>query len=148
LDQLSAHVPIDDIAQALVVTSPRLLGYVFNPVSFYLCYGRGGQPLAAVAEVNNTFGEKHVYVLPVTEASKKGFPLRFQAEKAFHVSPFNTSGGPTPSPFRTSGANWTSRSICTARARHILRARLKGQPRRLSALNHMKTLLRIRCGPI
>lgn len=140
-DQLSVHVSSDDIAQAIMVTAPRYLGYVFNPVSFYLCYGRGGQPLVAVAEVNNTFGEKHVYVLPVTEALEKGFPLRFQAPKAFHVSPFNTSGGTYTFSFSDIRRELDIQIDLHRQGRHILRARLKGQPRRLSALNHMKTLL-------
>src|SRR5690606_30187627 len=44
-----------------VVTHPRLFGYVFNPVSFFLCFQETGDLMALVAEVHNTFGERHVY---------------------------------------------------------------------------------------
>lgn len=67
---------------------PRVLGYVFNPVSFWLCQRADGALRAVVCEVNNTFGEKHCYVL----AHDDGRPLRWGEEltatKAFHVSPF------------------------------------------------------------
>jgi uncharacterized protein len=67
---------------------PRVLGYVFNPVSFWLCHRADGALRAIVCEVNNTFGEKHCYLL----AHPDGRPLRWgeelEARKAFHVSPF------------------------------------------------------------
>ncbi|RCS57138.1 DUF1365 domain-containing protein [Parvibium lacunae] len=69
-------------------TFPRVLGYVFNPVSFWFCHRRDGQLRAIVCEVNNTFSERHCYLL----ANADGQPLRngqrLQAEKVFHVSPF------------------------------------------------------------
>ena len=62
-------------------TFPRVLGYVFNPISFWYCYKR--QHLTAViCEVNNTFGESHSYV--ITNHDKKNVTL----PKEFHVSPF------------------------------------------------------------
>jgi DUF1365 family protein len=59
-------------------TFPRILGYVFNPVSFWYCYKKGKQ-IAIICEVNNTFGESHNYLL---NKNKMGLP------KEFHVSPF------------------------------------------------------------
>ncbi len=65
---------------------PRVLGYVFNPVSFWFCHRRDGSLRAIVCEVNNTFGERHCYLLD------KGRTLRWgellSATKVFHVSPF------------------------------------------------------------
>ena len=67
---------------------PRMLGYVFNPVSFWYCHDRDGQLAAVLAEVNNTFGERHNYLV----AHADGRPIRdgeaLQARKVFHVSPF------------------------------------------------------------
>ena len=62
---------------------PRVLGYSFKPVSFWYCHRRDGSLRAIVAEVNNTFGERHAYVLdhPV-------YGCELQASKVFHVSPF------------------------------------------------------------
>lgn len=69
-----------------LVTSPRLMNYVFNPVSFYWVF-RDGEHIGCVAEVNNTFGEKHVYPLS-GHGDTEGFPAEYQADKTFHVSPF------------------------------------------------------------
>lgn len=67
---------------------PRVLGHAFKPVSFWFCHGRDGDVRAIVAEVNNTFGERHCYLL----AHADGRPLRdgetLRAPKRFHVSPF------------------------------------------------------------
>jgi len=69
-------------------TFPRVLGYAFNPVSFWLCHDRAGALRAVLAEVNNTFGEHHNYLL----AHPSGRPIvpgdELQARKVFHVSPF------------------------------------------------------------
>ncbi len=72
---------------------PRVLGYVFNPVSFWFCHDRSGQLIAVLAEVSNTFGGRHSYLL-----HQGGQPLRdgqeLRAGKAFHVSPFcDVAGG-------------------------------------------------------
>ncbi|MDU0343217.1 DUF1365 domain-containing protein [Bosea rubneri] len=68
-----------------LLTMPRILGYAFNPLSTYFCYGRDGALRAIVYEVHNTFGEIHSYVAP---AGAQAHPLRQEAEKHFHVSPF------------------------------------------------------------
>lgn len=65
-----------------LITTPRFLGYAFNPVSFFLCYDEEAKLRHIVADVNNTFREKHIYVLENTSKESS-----FQA-KQFHVSPF------------------------------------------------------------
>ncbi|MDE2252753.1 MAG: DUF1365 domain-containing protein [Betaproteobacteria bacterium] len=73
-------------------TFPRVLGYVFNPVSFWYCHRADGTLCAILAEVNNTFGERHCYLL--TSASPDGalgtvaWGQQLHASKVFHVSPF------------------------------------------------------------
>jgi len=63
-------------------------------VSFYYCYDADGQLSGIVAEVNNTFGEGHVYVLPASAATgSTGAGHSFAAPKNFHVSPFNDMRG-------------------------------------------------------
>jgi len=62
---------------------PRVLGYTFKPVSFWYCHRADGTLRAIVAEVNNTFGERHCYLL---DAPRYGQEQR--ASKVFHVSPF------------------------------------------------------------
>ena len=70
-------------------TFPKILGYVFNPVSFWYFHDHAQQCKVVLCEVNNTFGERHFYLLqnPQSEAPlTKGMLLH--ATKAFHVSPF------------------------------------------------------------
>lgn len=70
-----------------LLTLPRVLGFVFNPVSFWFCQHADGSLRAIIAEVNNTFGERHFYLL-----ASAGRPLPYRQamdkEKCFHVSPF------------------------------------------------------------
>lgn len=65
---------------------PRLLGYVFNPLSIYFCYAQDGSLAAVVYEVHNTFGQRHTYVIPAAQTGAG--PIRQTCEKAFYVSPF------------------------------------------------------------
>lgn len=71
-----------------LLTYPRILGYVFNPVNFWFCLDSQKNLIAVLAEVNNTFGENHDYLIFNSDHS----PLRenqwFLAKKEFHVSPF------------------------------------------------------------
>jgi DUF1365 family protein len=71
-----------------------VLGYVFNPVSFYFVTLADGSPLCAIAEVGNTFGEQKPYLVPVETLPSDpatGTPARFRliAPKHFYVSPFS-----------------------------------------------------------
>ena len=65
----------------ILQTFPRVLGYVFNPVSFWYCY-RHDELAAVICEVNNTFGESHSYVITNQINNTVTLP------KEFHVSPF------------------------------------------------------------
>ena len=82
----AAGVP--EVSEIWLHAFSRVLGYTFKPVSFWFCHRTGGELVAVVAEVNNTFGERHAYLL----ADPTGAPLRsgvaLRALKAFHVSPF------------------------------------------------------------
>ncbi len=69
-----------------LLTMPRVLGFAFNPISVYFCYRRDGGLAATLYEVNNTFGQRHSYLLPVTRGS--GPVIRQATPKRFHVSPF------------------------------------------------------------
>ncbi|MEG0184114.1 MAG: DUF1365 domain-containing protein [Stenotrophomonas sp.] len=73
-----------------LLTHLRFGGHVFNPVSFYYCYCADGETLdCIVAEITNTpWKERHAYVLPAASAQRQGRALRWQFDKAFHVSPF------------------------------------------------------------
>jgi DUF1365 family protein len=62
---------------------PRVLGFTFKPVSFWYCHRLDGTLRAIVVEVNNTFGERHCYLLDAPR-----FGIEQRADKVFHVSPF------------------------------------------------------------
>ncbi len=74
--------------QIVLQTMPRILGFVFNPVSFWFCHDREGALRVVLAEVSNTFGERHNYLVhhPDRRPIRAGDELR--ATKCFHVSPF------------------------------------------------------------
>lgn len=78
---------LPDDGEIWLQTFPRVLGYAFNPVSFWLCHNREGALCAVLADVNNTFGEHHCYLI-----SQHGTPLEqdreFVCDKRLHVSPF------------------------------------------------------------
>ena len=78
--------PID--GEIWLHTFPRVLGYVFNPVSFWFCHNLSGKLVAIIAEVNNTFGERHSYVLNPPNQYEIFWGENLSAEKVFHVSPF------------------------------------------------------------
>ncbi|MBI5792043.1 MAG: DUF1365 domain-containing protein [Rhodocyclales bacterium] len=74
--------------EVVLQTFPRIFGFVFNPVSFWFCHDRAGALRAVLAEVRNTFGDRHNYLVahadqrPITAADT------LTARKIFHVSPF------------------------------------------------------------
>jgi len=74
--------------EVVLQTFPRIFGYVFNPVSFWFCHDSEGALRAVLAEVNNTFGETHSYLLCRDDRSPIASGETFLARKAFHVSPF------------------------------------------------------------
>jgi DUF1365 family protein len=82
---LAEHAIDWDGGRIALLCMPRILGYVFNPLSIYFCYRRDGSLAALLYEVRNTFGQMHSYLLPVSTQA----PLIHQrCAKVFYVSPF------------------------------------------------------------
>ena len=79
--------------KVVLVTMPRITGYVFNPISFWLSYNTADELKAVLCEVNNTYGESHPYIC----AHQDGSPITasdwFYASKSLHVSPFMQRAG-------------------------------------------------------
>ena len=71
--------------EVFLISMPRILGYVFNPVSFWFCWNSKDELYAVVSEVNNTFGETHSYLTYLDDKDTNG---DYVAKKVFHVSPF------------------------------------------------------------
>jgi len=70
-----------------LLAMPRILGRGFNPLTVYFCHAADGALSAMLYEVNNTFGERHSYLIPVTTAGGDA-PLSQACDKGFYVSPF------------------------------------------------------------
>jgi DUF1365 family protein len=84
LDELLGNEGITDaVGEVWLHCYPRVLGYSFKPVSFWYCHRADASLRAIVVEVNNTFGERHCYLLDSPK-----FGVEQKADKVFHVSPF------------------------------------------------------------
>ncbi|MFJ9575428.1 DUF1365 domain-containing protein [Streptomyces sp. NPDC101191] len=79
---LAAHGVEDADGRVLMLTHARVLGHVFNPLTLYWCHDSAGRPVCAVAEVHNTYGGRHAYLLRPDERG------RAEVAKDFYVSPF------------------------------------------------------------
>ncbi|UWR59884.1 DUF1365 domain-containing protein [Phaeobacter inhibens] len=86
-----AGLKMDGITIRLL-TQPSYLGHIFNPVSFWLAF-RGTALHAVIAEVSNTFGDRHSYVCHKPEFTAIAPSDKLQAKKIFHVSPFQQIAG-------------------------------------------------------
>lgn len=76
-----------------LLAQPRVLGHVFNPVSFWLCYDDEGLLKAVIAEVTNTFGDRHSYLCNHDDWREISKLESIDAQKIFHVSPFQPIDG-------------------------------------------------------
>ena len=86
VDELLAREGIADAdGETWLHCYPRVLGFTFKPVSFWYCHRTDGSLAAIVVEVNNTFGERHCYLL---SGAGLAFGRELTASKVFHVSPF------------------------------------------------------------
>ena len=83
----------DDINYVKLVTVPRYFNYVFNPVSFFYCFRPDHSLRCVVVEINNTYGEKHVYILEQQSKSIGDYLAHYAMKKEFFVSPFNDLKG-------------------------------------------------------
>ena len=86
IDGLLAEAGLAHGGPIRLLTMPRVLGFVFNPLSVYFCHGPDRRLSAILYEVSNTFGERHCYLAGVDPARRGA--ICQSAAKAFHVSPF------------------------------------------------------------
>jgi uncharacterized protein len=77
---------LDASGAIVLMTMPRMLGYAFNPLSVYFCYHKDGALAAILYEVNNTFGQRHTYLIPAIPDAD-GL-VRQESAKSLYVSPF------------------------------------------------------------
>ncbi|MEY3886259.1 MAG: hypothetical protein RL650_351 [Pseudomonadota bacterium] len=107
LESLLAEAKVQDAdGEIWLQTFPRVLGYTFKPVSFWYCHRQDQSLAAIVAEVHNTFGERHCYLL-----HEPKWGITAQADKVFHVSPFCDVSGHYQFRFMRTLVNGTERIV-------------------------------------
>jgi cyclopropane-fatty-acyl-phospholipid synthase len=124
------------------VTMPRVLGVAFVPVSFYYCYAQDGTLGCVVAEVNNTFCQRHVYILDKPLGDTSGYPVRYRQDKQFYVSPFNSMAGYYLFSFSELGEHMRISITLFRDGQKIFVAALVGDAQALTGGNLLKTALR------
>ena len=85
IDNLKKFNIVFKVSKIKLLCFPRILGYVFNPLSIFYCYNENSELRAILYEVKNTFNEQHTYVFPVTKDAKI---ITQSCNKKFYVSPF------------------------------------------------------------
>jgi DUF1365 family protein len=89
LDFLRWHgIDLGPFGRVMLLTLPRVFGYVFNPISIYYCFDEAGAPVCSVAEVGNTFREMKLFLLRREELAA-GATFKQIVPKHFYVSPFS-----------------------------------------------------------
>lgn len=87
-DRLFAEAGLAAPARILLMCYPRILGYVFNPISVFFAYDAQDRPVGLIYSVRNTFGERHLYVAPIGSGEVSEAGIRQERDKRLHVSPF------------------------------------------------------------
>jgi len=95
--------------EIMLYAFPRMFGYVFNPVSFWVCHDRAGGVRAVLCEVCNTFGERHNYLLAHPDGRPLASGETLGARKVFHVSPFCDVKGRYAFRFHFGAERWLAR---------------------------------------
>ena len=91
-DVLAQH-GVTGVARIELMAQPRVLGHVFNPVSFWLCHRADEALIAVISEVSNTFGDRHSYLCHHDDLRPITATDHLHATKIFHVSPFQPVEG-------------------------------------------------------
>ncbi len=138
------HHPVDTV---IMVTSARYFNYVFNPVSFYYCFDREHQLVAIIAEVNNTYGERHPYVLTQNRFKPGRWLATFETPKVFHVSPFNKVEGIYHFYFSDPKDQLEIKIELVNDNKKVMAASFKGDAVPMTLVNHLKIMLQYPVAP-
>jgi hypothetical protein len=124
-----------DVTRIFMFCYPSVLGYVFNPLTVYYGFDAGEQLRLMIYEVNNTFGGRHSYVVPVDGA------LAQRAAKHLYVSPFNAVEGHYGFHFSVPAETMALGITLTVDKRPVLKAYVSGTRRQLSDANLLRSFL-------
>lgn len=96
VERFLAHhgVSLGQHGRVVMLANARVLGYVFDPLTVHWCFSSDGKLSCVVAEVHNTYGERHAYLLPAdSETLREDGQVTAEVDKQFYVSPFNDLAG-------------------------------------------------------
>jgi len=129
-----------EISRITLVTGARYFNYVFNPVSFYYYYDQQDQLRHVLVEINNTFKEKHIYLLTNPLDNGASSFLKFSADKQFHVSPMFDRKGVYDFFFHPLDDQLDVRMHLIKEDDTVFSAQLRAQARSFSTKNVLKTI--------
>jgi uncharacterized protein len=132
----------DESCRAELITFPRMFGYVFNPVSFWVCRSAEDRVCAVLTEVNNTFGESHRYLLTDPNGGEIQSGATLHAKKLLHVSPFNEVQGRYEFRFNFSSEHWLARIDYDDGNGHLLHTHISGSAQPLTSRNLRRAAIR------
>ena len=125
-----------------MLTSARVFGYVFNPLSLFWCYRSDGDLQCVVAEVHNTYGERHCYLLRTDAAGRASVP------KAFYVSPFNDVDGQYRMKLPAPGERLAVSIVLEREGQRPFVATMDGRRRPATARNIIAAAIQVPAAPL
>jgi DUF1365 family protein len=130
--------------RVVLVTNPRVLGYTFNPVSFFLGYAADGSLASVVAEVNNTYGGRHSYVMGPGQRVVGPRAVTYRMPRELFVSPFLHGHATYDFVFEAplGGDLAITMHVATAAGDRVFTATLRGQRRELTDGSLLRAALR------
>lgn len=132
---------ITGVEQIEILAQPRILGHVFNPVSFWLCRNSHGGLITVIAEVSNTYGDRHCYLCAHPDQRAINATDQISATKIFHVSPFQPVAGSYTFRFDITDEQLGIWIDYTAGQGGLI-ATLTGKRQRLSSFGILKAMVR------
>lgn len=137
-NQLAPFIKNDDVKKIILITVLRLFVPTFNPVNFYYCLDKNDKPIKILAEVNNTFSERHIYSVKANNS----FPIDGFHEKQFHVSPFNNMIGSYKFLFSEPSKNLKIEIDLLQNKKCLIKAKLWGKGEKISTYVLWKTIIK------
>lgn len=141
LDSIAAKAGMAHLVDRyLMLAYPRILGFVFNPITVFYGLDKAGTPRLMIYEVNNTFGQKQTYVLPVEETKTDGL-IHQACAKTFYVSPFNNVEGDYAFHITPPSEEMTIGVALKTDGEPLLRAHFRGRHEPVTDTGLLKALL-------
>ncbi len=135
-ERLARYVNLGGVQRVILVTALGFGRRVFNPVSFYYCLKDSATAAYIVAEVNNTYGDRHMYVM-----EGGVFPVCCRHDKRMHVSPFNDMNGHYEFEFSAPDNNIRIGIRLIRNGREVLDTVIRGRGRELTTRSLAGTLI-------